>query len=159
SGIFPFYDLLKTIPPDIVDGGVEAYSAVKNPEIPVDKLLHFAMGVFWKAGMHHWITGQTENLIDLGPYAEPIRKFLREETGFPAECALTIGVLPPSTRLIALHNPYQDSTKAWSNFRFYVSGIEFVLATGPRVDAEFKTSTFSGHPLRPILVFDFSGEI
>ncbi len=159
KGPFPFCDLLTKFPPDIIDGDAAAYAAVRNPEIHCDKLIHFSMGVFWKAAVHSWSGTRTETMIDLGIYAEAIRTFLRGETGFPDHAALTIGVLPPSAQQISFHNPYRGSNKKWHNFLFYVSGIEFSLAVGKAVDATIRPDCFACHPAHPIVVVDFSPDI
>jgi hypothetical protein len=159
QGPFPFYELLSKLPPDVVDGDTAAYAAMKNPEIHPDKLIHFAMGVFWKAAVHSWSGTSTETKIDLGPYADPIRKFLRRETTFPEHMALTISVLPPPAQLISFHNPYRGSKKEWHNFLFYVPGIEFSLSVGAAVDDVFREICFARNPAHPIIVVDFSAGI
>jgi hypothetical protein len=159
KGPFPFYDLLTKFPPDVVDGDAAGFASAKNREIHSDKLIHFAMGVFWKAAIHSWSGVRTEPKIDLGPYAEPIRTFLRGETGFPEHMALTIGVLPPPAQLISFHNPYQGSNSNWHNFLFYVSGIEFSLAVGKAVDDTVRENCFACNPAHPIVVVDFSRDI
>lgn len=159
KGPFPFHNILSKFPPDIVDGDTRVYAAARNPEIQTDKLIHFAMGVFWKAAVHSWSGSRTEPMIDLGEFAEPIRKFLRGEAGFPDKAALTIGVLPPPVRLISFHNPYQGSSTNWRNFLFYVSGIELTLLIGDAVEGETRSDCFACHPAHPILVVDFSKAI
>ena len=158
-GPFPFYDILSKLAPDVVDGDTAAYAASRNPEIQVNKLIHFSLGVFWKAAVHSWVWPRAGTMIDLGEYAEPIRKYLRGEAGFPKECALTVGVLPPPAQQISFHNPYQGRKKEWNNFLFYVSGIEFSLAVGPAIDEEFRENCFVCNPLHPIIVTDFSSDI
>jgi len=159
KGPFPFYDILSKVPPDVVDGETAAYAAARNPEIRVDKLIHFSLGVFWKAAVHSWSGSRVEPMIDLGVYTEPIRKYLRAEAGYPKEIALTVGVLPPPAQQISFHNPYQGSKKDWSNFLFYVSGIEFSLAVGPAVDDVFRENCFVCNSLHPLIVTDFSSDI
>jgi hypothetical protein len=80
EGAFPFWDLLTKFEPDQVVDGARAYCTVKNPDIQVDKTVHFAMGIFWKAAVHSWKGRETEPMIQLGPYAESVRTFLRGET-------------------------------------------------------------------------------
>jgi hypothetical protein len=159
KGPFPFYDLLIRIPPDAVDEDAAIYAAARNPAIHSDKLIHFAMGVFWKAAVYPWSSLRDGPMIDLKAYAEPIRTFLRGETGFPEHTMLTIGVLPPPAQLISFHNPYQGSNKTWDNFLFYVSGIEFSLAVGDAVDDTLRDNCFASNPLHPILVADFASQI
>jgi hypothetical protein len=159
KGPFPFYDLLCKFPPDVINGDAAAYAAARNPHIHTEKLIHFAMGVFWKAAIHSWSGSRTEPMIELGSCTEPMRKFLRGETGFPDHMFLTIGVLPPPAQLISFHNPYQGSKKEWKNFLFYVSGIEFSLGVGTAIDDAVRESCFASNPLHPIIVVDFSPDI
>jgi hypothetical protein len=83
EGPFPFHDLLTKVGPAIVDSDVKGYASAHNPDLDPEKLAHFAMGVFWKSAVHSWRGNSKETLIDLGPYAEPVRTFLRGETLFP----------------------------------------------------------------------------
>lgn len=75
KGPFGFHDLLTSLPPAAVVVDARVYFAASNPQIPSDKLIHFAMGVFWKAAVHPWILGKQEPLIDLSEHAEQIRTF------------------------------------------------------------------------------------
>jgi hypothetical protein len=159
QGTFPFYGLLTEFPAESTFDDVAVYAAVRNPKIHVDKLIHFAMGVFWKAGAHSWSGSSTEPLIDLAEYAEPIRKFLRGEASFPDQTALTMGVLPPPVKQISFHNPYRGSNERGMNFLFYVPGIEFSLSVGEDVDRILREGCFACHPAHPVLVFDFSSDI
>jgi len=42
--------------------------ARSKPEIDVEKLTHFALGIFWKAGVHSWKKNK-----NLGVYGQPLR--------------------------------------------------------------------------------------
>jgi len=161
DGRFPFYDLLTKIPPDVVDNDVAGYAAAKNAEIDVDKIIHFAIGVFWKAAIHSWSGHRLDPVIDLGPYAERLRTFLRGETRFPDHVALTIGVLPRSKaqKLIAMTQPYRGSNRSWHNFLFYIPGIEFAISVGKAVGEERRGECFASNALHPIWVLDFSDDV
>jgi hypothetical protein len=159
QGPFPFYDILTKVPPAAAEGGSVVYSAAKNTEIHCDKLIHFAMGVFWKASAHSWSGSRTEPMIELGPYGESLRKFLRGEAGFPDHMALTIGVLPAPVQQISFHNPYRGSNAQWHNFLFYVPGIEFALAVGKAVHDALGDICFARNPFRSIIVVDFAPDI
>ena len=76
---FPLYDLLTQQKPDFSEDGFLVYFAAQNPQIDTDKLMHFALGVFWKASVHSWDPKETDPLIELGPYSEKIRLWLRGE--------------------------------------------------------------------------------
>jgi hypothetical protein len=156
DGPFPFHDLLTEIPPEIVDGNAAGFAAAKNPKIECDKLAHFALGVFWKASVHSWSGRKRTPLIGLGPYQEGIRRFLRQESAFPSDIVLTIGVLPAPTKLIAFEYPNGGRSGPTHKFEFMLPGIRFVLATGKSLSDELRRTCFMAHPARPIVLMDFS---
>jgi hypothetical protein len=148
---FPFYDILTNQKPDAVDGNSALYAAAKNPEIDVPKVIHFAMGMFWKASVHSWSGNRVQALINLGKYGEDVRKFLRGEAKFPAHMALTVGVTPPPiTPTFTM--PYRGSATDYHNFLFHIPGINFALAVGNQVGEEMRSACFATHPLHPILL-------
>lgn len=158
DGRFPFFDLLQKVPPDLVDSDLMGYAVSRNPEIDVQKLTHFALGVFWKASVHPWSGRQTESWIRLGPYGEEIRKFLRGEESFPKYAGLTVGVMPPPVKQISFCQPYRGSVSEFHNFIFHVPGITFVLSVGKRI-GDAKNNCFYSNPFHPIVVADTSGDI
>jgi hypothetical protein len=64
GGGFGLFDLLKIMTPDGTENGYDGYSAAKNKEIKADRLIHFALGIFWKAAVHSW-TGKKSILGSL----------------------------------------------------------------------------------------------
>lgn len=156
SGSFPFYDLLTRHRPALVDGDATLYFAADNKEIDCDKVIHFALGIFWKAAVHSWRGGETEPLIDLGTQTEYIRKYLKREAEFPNDVTLTIGVLPKPVKHISFVVPYQGSAAARNNFLFYALGIEFALLVGDRITPDDRAASFTGNTHRPIFVVDFA---
>ncbi|MGC1629143.1 MAG: hypothetical protein WA735_19990, partial [Candidatus Acidiferrales bacterium] len=52
DGSFCFHDLLTSRPPSYVVDDTRVYLTAQNPQIDPDKIIHFAMGVFWKAAVH-----------------------------------------------------------------------------------------------------------
>jgi hypothetical protein len=159
DGTFAFFEFLKGMTPDATDDGYDGYAAVKNPDIKADKLIHFALGIFWKAAVHSWAGGKREPLIELGQYSEPTRKFLRSETGFPERMALNIAVLRPPVKDIAFLGPFQTDERAYHRFYFYTSGICWTLSVGKFVADELRMSCFAINPGRPIIVGNFSPDV
>jgi hypothetical protein len=159
DGSFPFHGLLTKFPPAVVNGDAKLFATAKNPDIETAKLTHFAMGIFWKAAVHSWRGGETDTLIDLGPYAEPVRKYLRSGGPYPAEMLLMIGVLPTPVKHIAFTTPYQGSSQKWHNFIFYVLGIEFTLLVGKALTDDQFVASFTGNPERPILLLNFEPSV
>lgn len=84
---FPLYDLLTKQAPSQVLDETKIYLAARNPEIQSGKLIHFAMGIFFKAAVHSWSGSKTEPWINLGPYTERLRTFVLGETPFPEQCS------------------------------------------------------------------------
>jgi hypothetical protein len=153
---FPLYDLLMKVSPDLITENVTAYAAARNPQIPVEALTHFALGIFWKASVHHWHGSKTENQIILGPYEQKIRSFIREprKNPFPENVALMVAVLPPPNVTLLMNLPEQAPRGGgFRNFRFYIPGVQFVLGVGKNVETD---TCFQTNPLHPIWVQDFS---
>jgi hypothetical protein len=63
---FPLYDIVMRGPAAHADEKGGLYFAELNPEIDVEKLTHFAMGIFWKASVHSWKGKERSPLIELG---------------------------------------------------------------------------------------------
>jgi hypothetical protein len=106
--------------------------------------------------VHHWHGSKTENQIILGPYEEKIRSFVREprKNTFPEHVALMVAVLPPQNVTLLMNLPEKaPKGHGFHNYRFYVPGIQFVLAVGKNVERE---TCFHSNPLHPIWVQDFS---
>src|SRR5713226_5437987 len=66
------------------------YSSVKIPEINMDALVYFAVSMFWRGSAHTWrnVSGYMEG-IELGPFEEPIRRFLVGDK-FPADTVILV---------------------------------------------------------------------
>jgi hypothetical protein len=156
---FPLLDIIEKLPPDLTDSEGRGYAASNNPEIKVDKLIHFAMGVFWKASIHSWRGDGKEPQIELGPYRDNVRVYLRGEAPFPKCMGLVMGVLPREKALISFTQPYRGSAKGCHNFMFYIPGIQFVLSVGKRLPIEMPNICFASNSAHPILVADFSEDV
>jgi hypothetical protein len=159
DGVFNFYDLLTNLTPDATFEGFDGYATAQNPDIKADKLIHFALGVFWKAAVHSWEGGKRQPLIELGRYREQVGTFLRGDTGFPEHMALVIGVTRPPVKEIAFLAPFRTIERAYHRFYFYTSGILWTLSVGKAVDEEFRKVSFATNPCRPILVGNFSTDV
>jgi hypothetical protein len=147
---FPLYDTLTKFPPDFNEDGMVVYFAVKNPEIKIDQLAHFALGLFWKASVHPWKAGRIEPRIELGPYSEEIRKWLRGEGAFPKNVYLIAVVERPARAQIALNDPYESGNDGWRSFFTHVPGLLFMLAVGKTVDEGTRVLCMQNSPGNPI---------
>jgi hypothetical protein len=150
--VFPLYDLIVGGPPAWVDGNKAIYYASQNPQIEVGKLSHFALGIFWKASVHSWRGGKIEPLIELGPYSNAIRLWLRGDGAFPRNVSLWVDVAPPERAVITLNPPVQSSKRGWKTFLMHVPGLMFLMNVGRTMDAEALETCFHQNPIHPIFV-------
>jgi hypothetical protein len=147
---FPLYDMLTKLPPDYAEDGIAVYYAANNPEIKVAKLAHFALGQFWKASVYPWMAGRVEPRIELGPYSEEIRKWLRGEGGFPKNVYLVATVERPVRAQIALNDPYESSQGGWHSFFTHIPGLLFMLAVGKTIEEGIRHLCIHSVPGNPI---------
>lgn len=149
---FPLYDLLTQKPPDVNEEGMLAYFAGNNAEIKAEKIIHFALGLFWKASVHSWKGGEREPRIQLGPYSENIRKWLRGEANFPEHVYLVTVIEKPERAQITLLDPYEGVRQQWRSFFFHVPGLLFMLNVGKTVDLPMRWLCTQNNPGHPIVV-------
>lgn len=127
------------------------YFASANPQIDVEKLTHFAMGIFWKASVHSWKGGISEPSIDLGPYSDKIREWLCGKGDFPANVRLGVTVFPPEGDIVTLLPPMQmKRTPRW--YTLFCAGVWFQLHVGGAINAPDPKVCFYTNPDHPILV-------
>lgn len=151
---FPLHTSLVTAEPDFVQRDMVGYSAAKNSEIDVQALTHFALAIFWKASVHNWHDLGSDPQIDLGPYEEKLRGYVRNPRNetFPDHVTLLITLLPPANVPLLTNIPVRaPGGEGFRNYKFYIPGIQFVLSVGKTVDDEV---CFYNNPLHFIWVSD-----
>lgn len=146
---FPLYDVLTKVPPLFDEDGMVVYLAAQNPEIAVEKLTHFALGLFWKASVHSWMGDTSDPRIDLGAYSEEIRKWLRGQNTFPKYVHLIVVVEKPQKAQITMIDPYEGVRQGWRTHFAHVPGVLFLMAVGKTVDDSVRTLsiTNAGNPI------------
>lgn len=159
DGQFPLLDILEKLPPDAEKKEFKIYYTAKNLSIDVHKIVHFAMGIFWKASVHSWAGHGYTPKIELGPYRDNVRVFLRENAPFPANVSLTVFIAPRDRALTTIGEPCRGKARTYRNFAFYVPGIQFVLYAGKQITNEIKQLCFYANPEHPIVVYDTSERI
>jgi hypothetical protein len=140
---FRIREALYAYQPDAIAEGIAVFRAALIPEIDTEQLSYFAISVFWRAGVHTWTDGRRQVRIDLGPYLEPIRLFLRDETPLPDNMTLTVRVssLNPCLRRVA--TPESRNASGYRLHQFVMMGITFTLEVGGIVDG---TKTLCTYP-------------
>jgi len=146
---FPLYDVLTKVAPLFDEDGMVVYLAAQNPEIEVEKLTHFALGLFWKASVHSWREDTTYPRIDLGPYSEEIRKWLRGQNGFPKYVYPVVVIEKPQRAQITMNDPYEGIRQGWRTHFVHVPGVLFMMALGKTVDDSVRALaiTNAGNPI------------
>lgn len=147
---FPLYSLVAKGRPVSADA-TTIYFVSDVPEVETQKIIHFGLGMFWKAAVHSWQAGTIEPRIDLGPYTDPIRKYLRHESLIPPHCHLIVNIAPPERAQIELFAPYLAEKKGWHVYYVYVPGLLFMLNVGRKVGDGPKMLCLANNPERPIL--------
>lgn len=136
EGTFPLYDLVVSGPAIFAEDDWAVYAGARNPTIDVNKIIHFAMGIYWKASVHSWRGGEDEPRIELGPYSEKIRQFLLGAM-FPENVALAVVLSTPKDAYIGFNDPYEAVRDgAGRGFMFCVPGIWFMLSVGKNITPE-----------------------
>jgi hypothetical protein len=135
---FPLYDLIYQQTPIDSDPDGDIFAAGTNPAIDIEKISHFALGIFWKASVHPWKFGG----ISLGPYGETIRKWLRAEADFPKNVALNVILSKPSNAQILMNPPYLTTERPCHTFLFHLPGVLFRLSVGNQTPAPERALCF-----------------
>jgi len=150
---FPLHSDLTAQAPAVEDAGLRIYFAAKNPDIEADKLIHLALGIFWKASVHSWRGRETDPIIELGSYADGVRRWLRGEKEFPTNVHLLAEVFPVDRAQAVLIGPYEGERAEWRRFLLHLPGLSFTLNVGKTVDDTFRWLCLKTNPEHPIVVF------
>jgi hypothetical protein len=145
---FPLYDLVSANPPVYSLDKTNIFSVRDLPIVKVKELVHFGMGMFFKAAVHGWQKGRTEPRINLEPYTELLGLWLRGKGKFPSDMYLVVQIAPPDQAQIGLFPPYEAEHGV---FYVYVPGLLFMLNAGPDTDMTRKPLCLWNNPDRPIL--------
>jgi hypothetical protein len=129
--------LLSSQPIVPFDGGA-LYTGAGNARIDMDRLCYFAASVFWRGACQKWTILGEDVHIQLGPYEEPLRKFLLDAAPFPERMALVIRVYS-ETAFNATASPprFEFNGNGFHQYGFNVPGIEFRLAVGSKIPPEY----------------------
>lgn len=149
---FPLREILRRHK-SLSDGEILVYPSARIPEIDSARLIYFAMSVLWRAGVHTWPWEGDEIHIQLGPYLEPIRKFLLDKQGFPSNMALFVRVLAINYLLQTSRPPESANHDGAHSHHFAMPGIAFLLVVGKRGLEGSETASTAPGPERYICVY------
>src|ERR1035437_3103718 len=131
---------------------IRVYSGASLPELRMDDLVYFAISVFWRAAVHTWRVDGRRYGISLGPYEEPLRRFVRGETAFPDRFVLAVRVSNRPELLKTAHPPNTGNGGGFHFHRFAIPGLGFVLLSGGRISTENYTASTAPAPERYISI-------
>lgn len=151
---FPLYDMLVRGPAGYADETGGIYYAGQNPEIDVDKLIHFAIGIFWKAAVHSWTGMKTEPKINLGEHSEHLRKWLLGQASLPSDMSLHISLSKPERAQIIILAPSTKVPRPWKTFWMHVPGMMITLNIGSEIPIEMHMVCFWKNSSHMIMVSD-----
>ena len=135
---FKLKELIDGSKPITVGSGLKVYSAASIPQIDIGKLSYFAASIMWRGSAHEWRSGSVRvRTPKLGSrYEEALRRYLLGETGFPANAALWVSVIPTAELWNSFAVPYGGRLRGFWRYKFPFLGIAFVFFLGSRIDAQ-----------------------
>jgi hypothetical protein len=129
----PLYYAIGGLEPIIDETDFKTYSVVGNPEFDVERITHFALGVFFKMAAYEWTIGKHKRQFQFGPYLGSIRSYLLGHGPFPANCALMLCIHPPTDAPKRIALPYEWKIEGSRAYAFILIGLEFVLSLGKQI--------------------------
>jgi hypothetical protein len=120
----PLQDALGPEMPITSTGKLDLYAGEKIKAFDMEKLVYFAVSVFWRGAINKWKStlGKIPPPVDLGAYEELIRKFLLKES-FPDDVVLVVSVYRWKPALNALCPVIPDHLPECQRYWFYIPGM------------------------------------
>jgi hypothetical protein len=127
---FPLRQALRDGTPAATLPSFKLFVADQLPSVDLDRIIHFALSVFWKASAANWSSLDHTSRLNLGPYAEHIRRFLLNEGPFPKKTALIVSVAGSDNPPLVSIFPYSGRSGSTRQHRFSIPGMTFWLHMG-----------------------------
>lgn len=127
---FPLLDRTRLSAPIYSDEERKIFSTAASSDVDAAKLIHFSIGLFWKAAVHSWKGLESAPAIELGTYREALRLYLLGKSELPAEVALVISLDNAPVRLIGFVEPYRANGGDLAKFLCFVPGMLLALCVG-----------------------------
>jgi hypothetical protein len=122
---FPLLDRIRLAMEVKRSKGSVTYSG-KAMGINTESLAYFALSTLWRGAAYKWKTlkGQI-TFIELGKFAEPIRRYLLGETGIPDGVYVLVGVCTDVGSQVTVFPPANSVGQSYKMFSILVRGIWF----------------------------------
>jgi hypothetical protein len=108
--------------------------------------------MMWRMSVHAWLGADGDKRrFNLGPYQEPMRRFLFGIGPFPENVVVVVYVWPDKASVLAgTYLPKQDETFPHHVYSYYMPGITFVLHAGRQMSPGTKKLCCYRGPGNPI---------
>jgi hypothetical protein len=128
---FPLLDTLRKAVAVRAPGvDMEFFAKTATPSIDREKLVYFALSVFWRASVHDWNHDGTR-IIDLGKqYQEEFRRYLLGTGPFPPNLCVNVVACTDNLTRDAFCLPFLSSKKDFHLYSFIARGIMFYIQLG-----------------------------
>jgi hypothetical protein len=107
------------------------------------QLFYFCLSVIWRASLCDWeCRGQMFPQIELGPYQDQIRKYLKGEAGVPERVDVIVVLSMLEKPMLGMCLPLSYRGDSGHRYRFHIPGMMFDSAVGgdsrePKPDVVF----------------------
>lgn len=137
------------------DADFKAYAAAKVAAVDTEAMVYFAASVFWRAAVHSWrLRPRTEPVrIDLGPYEDPLRRYLMEETVLPDGIVVHTRIWSSENMNLAAMFPQGDRQDDGYVYRFIIPGLVFTMLVGSRLQGINYRISLSHSPYKIITLY------
>lgn len=134
AGSFPLLELLDQLKPTAESNEHRVYSLATST-LPVASLVHFGMGIFWKATQPKWNWGPyPANTVQLGEFEEELRRFVLGDCPSTPNIVLTIQCIDSSTFAALSNFPQSSRGQLGRQHWFRVLGVKFRLVASNRLE-------------------------
>lgn len=136
---FPLLDFLRTKNGITITEFI-AYRQADTPSIDRDKLVYFALSVFWRASVHIWRQrGGGTITIDLGKgYNEALRQYLLGQTPFTVNVTVGVIVCTDSLTQESFFPPNRGFKGDYSTYNFAAKGLLLFMTLGKLIPAPIR---------------------
>jgi hypothetical protein len=152
AGNFPLQEWLRAATPFRSRDGLASIDSRTVAPLDMDKLVYFAVSVFWRSSIHKWrFEGNLLTLPHLGDrYLEEFKLYLLGKGAFPRNAVLLVNVSNKDKPARACLFPCGGRLPLFHHYRFMIPGITFYLFLDARMGDEFRYFCAVNSPHKPI---------
>jgi hypothetical protein len=156
---FPLRDMVMRGTPAIDEQDFKAYCCSQIPTVDFSKIVHLALGIFWKSSVRIWnmIDGPAQR-ISLGPYEERARRYLIGVEPFPVNMSLITYLDANTPPFLAAIPPRRFQADGFHLFVLYINGLQCSLCVGKGIPYEYRVTCLASTVEHPIFVMPTIGD-